>query len=346
MEFKEKFFLSEYRSRSKIEFDGYIGYEDFENSLFRSNWTPIEFPDSDKNSIFSRIKRIYFAILKVINMPSNSIIAFVFPESSSIEKVFIKLLKYKKNITIICAVLDIDGIRTNDSALHQKEIKRLRKFKNFIVLNEAFEQWFIQNVKNANFSHLYFHDFFVTNNSKIPRLKSNTIVYAGNLAPQKTPFIYYLSEINNCTFNIYGPAATIKKWPNNTKYMGQLPASDINRYIVGSFGLIWDGNSIDNLEGPYGCYNRINTSHKLSLYITSGLPIIASKDAGIASLITKFEIGYLVQSLRDLPSLINNISEEDYEIKRTNLQQLSEKIISGYHTRSAINKIIDQLQIE
>lgn len=56
-----------------------------------------------------------------------------------------------------------------------------------------------------------------------------------------------------------------------------LAAEELPGALVQSFGLVWDGNSMDTCTGNYGSYLRINDPHKVSLYLSSGLPIIVGQ---------------------------------------------------------------------
>ena len=50
----------------------------------------------------------------------------------------------------------------------------------------------------------------------------------------------------------------------------------------GSFGLIWEGDSIEKPSGSLGRYIQYISHHKLSLYILAKLPIIVAASAATA----------------------------------------------------------------
>lgn len=56
----------------------------------------------------------------------------------------------------------------------------------------------------------------------------------------------------------------------NVMYKGSFKPEQID-HIHGSWGLVWDGNSIEGCEGELGNYLKINAPHKISLYIAAEL---------------------------------------------------------------------------
>ena len=55
--------------------------------------------------------------------------------------------------------------------------------------------------------------------------------------------------------------------------------------MEGSFGLVWDGISVETCAGVYGEYLKVNNPHKTSLYLASGIPVIIWKEAAWLSLL-------------------------------------------------------------
>ncbi|MBT8943652.1 galactofuranosyltransferase, partial [Lactobacillus delbrueckii subsp. bulgaricus] len=79
------------------------------------------------------------------------------------------------------------------------------------------------------------------------------------------------------------------------------------------FGLIWYGSSIETCDGAFGNYLRYNDPHKLSLYLASALPVIIWSQAAEASFIIDNNLGLTIDSLNDLPKVLNKVTKEEYE---------------------------------
>ena len=126
------------------------------------------------------------------------------------------------------------------------------------------------------------------------RALSRDIVFAGNL--EKSVFLEKLGELaspgNGLHFYLYGPGCTEKmRSQENATWMGIEKPYDLPAKLKGSFGLLWDGESIGEPGGSLGDYMRYISHHKLSLYILSGLPLIVPEIAGSATMVEKYKIG-------------------------------------------------------
>ena len=107
------------------------------------------------------------------------------------------------------------------------------------------------------------------------------------------------------------------------------------------FGLIWDGNTVETCKGGTGEYLKYNNPHKLSLYLSSGLPVIIWKDAAEAKFVCENGVGYTIDSLREIPELMERISESDYERISKNVRNISEKLTTGKYMQCALDKAVE-----
>ena len=140
------------------------------------------------------------------------------------------------------------------------------------------------------------------------------------------------------TYNLYGVGYTAD-FPN-LKYMGSFPPDDLPKVLKGSYGLIWDGDSLDTCTGSYGEYLRINNPHTTSLYLSSGIPVVIWKEAALADFVIENNVGIAVDSLENIESILGKVTKEDYDKMKKNAYKLSKKLRSGYFTMNAINKCI------
>ena len=317
---------------------------DAEKTLFADGFEPVLFPYQQSFSIKAKISRLLFLLKKSIAIKRGSVVVFLSPFYARMDKLFIQLLR-RNNITLVCYIVDIDGIKDGDDYLLKKEISFFRDLKYFIVLNDSMKKWLNEKVPGAVSAPVYFHAF-LTRPVFRPRQKSFEVVFAGNLA--KSPFLEQLYLLKGTSptlhFNIYGPDPTPAMTnQENITYHGVEKPYDLPAKLSGSFGLIWEGNSIERPEGSIGHYIQYITHHKLSLYIISGLPIIIAATAATAVLVEKYRIGVTVKSLYEIEEKIRAISDEDYSQMQVNMQPIAEKISKGSHLSDAINEIMKQL---
>lgn len=165
------------------------------------------------------------------------------------------------------------------------------------------------------------HDKLNTN-----RQNTNTIIYAGNLL--KSPFLQQIGDFHGITVHCYG-----KEMPYSSpvlKYKGAFKSENVS-VLEGSWGLVWDGISVDSCVGDFGDYLRYNAPHKLSLYIAAGVPVIIWKESGLAEYVVKKNLGIAVNSIVEIESIINKISTEKYDSILTCIRQESQEIRAGKH---------------
>ena len=124
-------------------------------------------------------------------------------------------------------------------------------------------------------------------------------------------------------------------------YNGSFTSEEIPAKLEGSFGLIWDEDSIDTCSGAFGEYTRYNNPHKLSLYVSSCLPVIVWSQAAIADFVKEHGIGFCVDSLSDIHTILASMTEDDYVRYLRNITALQEKVTSGYFTKRVIRNAMN-----
>ena len=169
-----------------------------------------------------------------------------------------------------------------------------------------------------------------------------TIVYAGNLKKEKSPFIYQIED-NKIEFklNLYGVGLE-KDISTKITYKGSFLPDELPNKLEGNLGLVWDGNFNENdEESGFKQYTKYNNPHKLSCYIAAGMPVIVWEKAAIANLVKKYNIGYTIKNIYD----INKINFTDYDEKKLNVENLRKNVIEGYYILRAIKCSIEKEEI-
>ena len=144
--------------------------------------------------------------------------------------------------------------------------------------------------------------------------------------------------------DVYGPNAA-DKYPSNISYKGILSAEELPGALVQSFGLVWDGNSMDTCTGNYGSYLKINDPHKVSLYLSSGLPIIIWSEAALADIVRDEKLGITVDSLKDIDKALSEVKVDDYQKMCSNVQNIAKLMRKGYFLTNAtdeLNKLMNR----
>jgi hypothetical protein len=335
-----KFFIQQY---SFIDFfHGGIGCVDAEKIMMRKNFHPVLFPDFTSFSIAAKFRRGFYLLKMFFTIGKGAYVGFVFPVYARMNSLLLWLLSFKKGVRIICFVVDIDGIKDNDNELLKKEIAAFNRFKYFVVPNDGTRDWLQMQVPSAIISTVEFLDFLATP-FEGNRKKTNQVVFAGNL--EKSTFLKKLRPLmevsHDLHFNLYGPGYTDDMGSTpNVSYKGVANPYELPSKLEGSFGLVWDGGSIDKPEGSLGDYMRYISHHKISLYILSGLPVIVPEIAGSAPLVKKYGIGLTIKNLYEIEDKINSVSEEQYQQMRQNMKPLAKKIANGERFGDALDELM------
>ena len=239
-----------------------------------------------------------------------------------------------------CVLLihDLNSLRNYGKSLIDEEIKIFNKCKAIIVHNDFMRCKLIELGCKVPMIDLKLFDYLLSILPENSYVLNNKIIFAGNLG--KSEFLKNKDLSNlNIQFNLYGPNFDNEVIAhNNVEYKGSYKPDEIPYKLEGSFGLIWDGNSIDTCSGDFGDYMKFNNPHKLSLYIAAGLPVIVWKQAAVAKFVEDNNIGFTINSLREVADRIEGLTNDDYRSYLVNIKKLQEKVCNGYFTNKALDE--------
>lgn len=290
------------------------------------------------------LKNIFEKIMYVINIRNIHMLKRLFFLSN--RRIFIQypfyvnsilknVLKHIiKNNKVILLIHDIDSLRGLKLKI-KEELDLFNHCQALIVHNKHMSEWLKKNGIRVPMIELNCFDYLRQNDKHQIREFSDEIAFAGNL--NKSEFIKDFGKLKD-SFILYGPMDKSLAVSKNAAYIGSYSPDVIPEKIKGSFGLIWDGESIDTCKGSYGAYTRYNNPHKLSLYIASCLPVIVWSEAAIADFVKEEDIGFCVDNLYEIHDKITNMTTEDYNAYLHNISNLQHKVINGYFTRNAMKK--------
>ena len=167
--------------------------------------------------------------------------------------------------------------------------------------------------------------------------KDQPIIVAGNLAQEKAGYLYQLPA--RPAYNLYGVGFDESRALENEAYFGSFLPDELPAALEGGFGLVWDGDSAETCSGVFGEYLRYNNSHKASLYLASGLPLVVWKQSALSHFVLEKNCGVAVESLHDLKNTIENLSDADYQELVANAKNIGKKIRDGLYLTCALEKL-------
>lgn len=329
-------------SMNKVTFDISCIAEKYKFKAIRIIWN-----NFTKNpfSNFRKKLRYCFQWYKCYNeITDNSIVLLQHPLHIANER-FLKKLKSEKNVKYINVVIDIEELRKfYYSEFHRKEFELMLEISDILIVhNDIMAKFFIdKGVSKEKIIKIESFDYLQENNNIVEFEKS--ISFAGNLDIAQCSFIEKMNQIKNIKINLYGSNfdTSLLKTPNII-YHGSFPVDEIPKKLNRGFGLVWNGDSIDTCSGNFGQYLKYNNPHKLSLYLSCGLPVVIWKQAAQADFVRKHNLGICVDNLKEAEQIISNMNENDYKILQNSVDKIKPLLCSGYFATKAIKQALNLL---
>ena len=261
-----------------------------------------------------------------------------------------QLIKQAQNrgVKFYLVIHDIESLRhVGDSAVtlrhkvrnYFQEKAALTSVDGIIVHNDIMKNALtIQGIPSDKMVSLEIFDYLIPNfeEKNVPQ-KEEAIIIAGNLIPTKSGYLYNLPE--QPAYNLYGMGYDESRALKNTTYFGSFMPDDLPNALQGSFGLVWDGDSSETCQGSFGNYLRINNSHKASLYLASGFPLVVWKESALAHFVLDKQCGIAIDSLHDLQKALDDLTDRDYMELSANARQVGVALRNGDYLKSAISKL-------
>lgn len=315
----------------------------FKNLGFRQSSIP--------NSAIGTIKNFFGITIALLRLPFKSIICTQYP-NNKFRKLILFFVKLKrcKMITIVHDVRCLKG-RVKDV---ENELSKIVCSDVIIVHNDSMKQWFLEQGTKIPIVVLgifdYVSDEKPIQNKAIIKKGKYDIAYAGGFGEGKNAYIFDFDILENSKYNLklYGigfdeSKRKAKEEDSVIFYEGAFPSDEIAHKIKADFGLVWDGISTEACSGDLGEYLKYNNPHKTSLYLLCGLPVIVWDKAAIATFIVENSLGIGVSNLKDLNSILENVSETDYKTMKSNVLKVQEKVMKGQFVETAVKKALEVL---
>lgn len=250
-----------------------------------------------------------------------------------------------RNVRIISVVHDVEELRAfrfNDYYKHEFDVM-LELADVIIVHNDVMKKWFIgRGVDDNRLVSLDIFDYLQDSDKEKSVRFEKSITVAGNLDTTKCGYIGQLGELKNIKIHLYGPNCNESLLNSDSiEYHGSFPADEIPEMLDRGFGLVWDGESIDGCKGQSGQYLKYNNPHKLSLYISSGLPVVIWKEAAESWFVKKNGVGIVVDSLNELDATLDKLDLKDYKEFLNNVNVIRKSLCNGRYANQALKKALE-----
>lgn len=242
------------------------------------------------------------------------------------EKLFQYVIPFLPKREYITVIHDMNSIRET-GIISKAEIKSLSIFNKIIVHSPEMKDYLTQYLP-ANITYHILGCFpYLTHSSCQVASLSNEVCFAGNI--DKSIFLKeFIPQIKNIKLKLYGRMENSLPQSTQVSYCGMFNPDHIST-LQGSWGLVWDGTSINSCAGTWGKYLEIIAPHKFSLYIAAGIPVIAWNKSAMARIVNKYGIGLTISNLNELEEKIQQVTEQTYNNYIENLRALKDIIKTG-----------------
>lgn len=298
------------------------------------------------NKLFYNIRKLFILLFSVFKIKRGTLVLFQYPFAPFGEfftYFFCRCLKMKK-CHLVILVHDIVHYRETE-VFDKTEIKTMNTASELIVHTPKMQQLFAKYGIDRPCRLLWLFDYLT---EEIPGEErnadsTNCIAFAGAL--DKSVFLKKMRNVmyNGIQLHLYGsePRDT-SEYPEWMKYIGRFSPENVTMLTEG-WGLAWDGDAIESIHGPLGNYLRYNSSHKISLYIAAGIPVVISKESSLAEYVEKNKLGITISSLLELDHVILNQDKEELGHIRKSVAEMSELLRKGKHLGSILNDISSEV---
>jgi hypothetical protein len=286
--------------------------------------------------------RLFRRMREVLNGAGHVLIEYPFEQRK--RTYLVALMSLLSGAKLYALIHDLNSLRYAD-AQPSRELRILKLFDGVVSHNPAMTRWLRKKGYRGRVADLDLFDYRSNpgqtwhETQMGPTLK---VLTAGNMSIAKAAYIYdpRLAQLPNVEMSLYGSFFEPDRAPAlAANYKGTFDPDAPVLDGLHHFGLVWDGEGVDTCSGAYGEYMRYNNPHKLSLYVSMGLPVIVWKHSAIAQVVKRWEIGVTVEDLRELSQLPSRITTEEYRQMVANVLPLRDAVSRGTFLRLALRRL-------
>lgn len=264
-------------------------------------------------------------------MTENGVVFLQYPGKNTLK--LLKEAKRKSNM-VVMIIHDINSLRNTDA---METLDFLKDVDGLIVHTDRMKEIMQEKFPELKISVLEIFDYLGGERTSYVHKGEYAVGFAGNL--RKSGFISRLGEIP-VTFKLFGKDGESLPKSENVIYRGCFHPTELGKNLDVDFGLVWDGSDVDTCNGELGEYLRYISPHKLSLYLSSGIPVIVWKDSAMTKFVEENGVGLCISSLKELPEIFATLSEEEYMKMKTKANVIADRLASGYYLTKALERCL------
>lgn len=305
------------------------------------NWHPLLSVSIPKlRGLIEKTGDVSQAIIGLRNIKKGDNIYFQYPYLGHCLNLIVKLYR-SKGAKVTLLIHDLEFLRYPDvNNVTNNQIRLLNSVDSLIVHTSMMKKRLNELGVTTPMKILTLFDYYAADPYRELEEQvadKNVIAFAGNL--NKSIFLRSLDKsaiLSSIRFRFYGIEPQNRFKNRQISYQGKFSPEHTSSLRAG-WGLVWDGDSIDNCSGSLGNYLRFIAPHKLSLYLAAGMPVIVWNQSAHADFVKENNIGIAVNSIRESYSIIDNMTDGQYKEISINVRKIGEKLRVGGYLKEIIN---------
>lgn len=251
-----------------------------------------------------------------------------------------------KGARVVTIVHDLGAFRRKKLTAVQ-ENKRLSLTDFLIVHNPTMRDYILEHGFKGGVHCLQIFDYLSEKQPASYKTPHNPwcVVYAGNLGRWRNEFLYKMKGCaNNYVMDLYGNGFNnAENDCENLHYHGFMPSDEFVASVKADFGLVWDGDSLNECTGAWGEYLKINNPHKTSFYLCAGVPVIVWSKAAMAPFVKGENVGLVVDSLQQINERLAALTPDEYAKIREAAKAMGNRLADGYYFKESMRRADEYL---
>lgn len=308
------------------------------------NLTRINFGNSGVGRFLTKV----FAVCNILFcMKKNDVLLLQYP-MKKFYKIACRFARMK-GAKVVTIIHDLGAFRRKKLTPAQ-ENKRLSLTDYLIVHNPTMRDYLLEHGFKGGIHCLQIFDYL---SGKEPAVYDSPhtpwrVVYAGNLGRWRNEFLYKLNGcVENYELDLYGKGFNdAENECKHLHYHGFMPSDEFVSSVKADFGLVWDGDSINECTGAWGEYLKINNPHKTSFYLCAAVPVIVWSKAAMAPFVKEENVGLVVDSLEQISERLAALSPADYAAIKSAARSVGERLVHGCYFREGLKSAYEYLALK
>ena len=251
-------------------------------------------------------------------------------------------LKQKKDIKIIGFINEV--ITYNDNKPYNPEsdffLSQMVKFDLLVTLNEQMSEMLRRDNVTKPMIPMIINDFLSQKRIYEMKLSKQLIYIVENPIPNFENIVEFKTPLA-----IYGQSLPNSSISSSVTFRSIDTFEELPYHLKGGFGLVDIPEMYDSIKEKRNLSQKYKNSMSMSIFLASGIPLVVLEDSPYTTWVLKNKIGIVVPDLASIDTIIEKMTEADYQIMLESVIRIQGGVASGLFTKRALLNAIRTLEL-